>query len=70
MFLLKGLRLVGGAVLLAASIWLTRSAPGFLSDRATTAPVRRPDDPGHARPRRRCWGAGNWLSDRVYIETN
>jgi hypothetical protein len=40
MFLLKGLRLVGGAVLMAVAIWLILSAPGFLSDRASIVPVR------------------------------
>jgi hypothetical protein len=39
MFLLKGLRLVGGAVLMAVAIWLILSVPGFLSDRASIVPV-------------------------------
>jgi hypothetical protein len=40
MLLSKGLRLVGGAMLMAVAIWLILSAPGFLSDRASTVPVR------------------------------
>ena len=39
MFLLKGLRLVGGAMLMAVAIWLILSVPGFLSDRASIVPV-------------------------------
>jgi hypothetical protein len=35
MVLLKGLRLVGGVLLMAVAIWLILSAPGFLSDGAS-----------------------------------
>ena len=38
MLILKGLRLAGGAVLMAVAIWLMLSAPGFLSDRDSTVP--------------------------------
>jgi hypothetical protein len=38
--ILKGLRLAGGAVLMAVAIWLMLSTPGFLSDRDSTEPVQ------------------------------